>query len=115
MTRALAKAETAKAATAAEPEAEGEPEKKEQRTPRKGREEKSYPPEKNGSWVMKEQREGEADNPGPWHEEIDSGGDVISTLTEDEDSDFEFEIQEEGVHEVSKEQTEKINKKGETC
>lgn len=42
---------------------------------------------------MKKQRQGEADNPGPWNEESDSDGDVIPALIEEEDSDAENDMQ----------------------
>ena len=58
------------------------------------KEEKEFPPEKKGGWTMKKQRQGEADNPGPWDEEVDSEEDVMPALIQEEDSDIEYDWQE---------------------
>ena len=56
---------------------------------RKENEENDFPPEKKGSWTMKEQRQGEADNPGPGNEEVVSDGDAMPALIQEEDSELE--------------------------
>ena len=48
--------------------------------PHKKKKEKESPPEKKGGWTMKKQRQGEADNPGPRDDEVDSEEDVMPAL-----------------------------------
>ena len=66
--------------------------KRETRWLRKRKREEELPPEKKGSWTRKEQRQGEADKPGPGSEEVDSDGDCIPSLIEEEDSDEECSV-----------------------
>ena len=49
------------------------------------------PPEKQGSWDIKKERQGEAENPGPEEQEVDSDGEEMPTLIQDDDSEVETE------------------------
>ena len=44
--------------------------------------------------MMKKQRQGEADNPGPWDEEVDADEEAMPALIQMEDSDVEYDWQE---------------------
>lgn len=50
---------------------------------------RDLPPEELGSWDIKKQRQGEADNPGPERNEVDSDDDEMPALVQEEDSDLE--------------------------
>ena len=59
------------------------------RPPRKKKREKDFPPEKKGRWTRKEQRQGEADNPGPTSQEVFSDDEDIPALIQEEESELE--------------------------
>ena len=53
------------------------------------RKKKKRAPEKKGEWTIKRQRQGEADNPGPYNHEMDSDEERMPALIENYDSDLD--------------------------
>ena len=72
-----------------------------------------WPPEKQGSWDIKKQGQGEAENPGPEKQEVDSNGEEMPTLMQEEDSELEIEdeTEEEEEFDIGKARENKWHRK----